>query len=194
MLKFLSIRNILWLGILLFGASACKTDYEKLVARELESGFRQDSLFLGLYLGMSSKDFYAHCWKLNKDQVIKQGSSNISVLYKLTDLKDTADMNFYPTFENDSIYEMLAHVNYRGWAPWNTQLSNDTLVHDVTRMLSKWYGGDFLRIDFPDVGTVWVTMHKNRRILVSKDGESAVKVLFTDMLMERRIRKKPKDE
>jgi hypothetical protein len=186
MYKFLSIRGVLLAGVVLFVVVSCKTDYEKLVDRELKSGERRDTLFLGLRLGMPSKDFYSHCWELNKQKIIRQGYTNVSVLFRLTELRDSADMNFYPTFENDSIYEMRVFINYRGWAPWNKNLSPDTLVFDVIKMMKRWYGGDFIKIEFPDKGTLFVKVDKNRRITVSKDGESNVKVIFTDLVVERR--------
>ena len=194
MYKFLSIRRVLFAGVVLFIAVSCKTDYEKLVDRELKSGVRQDTLFLGLRLGMPSKEFYAHCWELNKQKVIRQGYTNVSVLFRLTELRDSADMNFYPTFENDSIYEMRVFINYRGWAPWNNNLSPDTLVFDVIKMMKRWYGGDFIKIEFPGKGTLYVKVDKNRRITVSKDGESNVKVIFTDLLIERRKEEETENE
>ena len=183
----------MWVGIVLISLVGCKTDYEKLVDRELKRGVRQDTIFLGIHLGMSSKDFFAHCWDLNKRKVIRQGTRNISVLYTLIELKDTADMNFYPSFESDSIYEMPVHINYRGWAPWNTRLSPDSLLFDVVRMLKKWHGNDFLKLQYPDVGPVFVKVDGNRRIVASRDGESQVKVVYTDLLVERR-RKENADE
>lgn len=194
MYKFLSIRGVLLAGVVLFIAVSCKTDYEKLVDRELKSGVRQDTLFLGLRLAMPSKEFYAHCWELNKQKVIRQGYTNVSVLFRLTELRDSADMNFYPTFENDSIYEMRVFINYLGWAPWNSHLSSDSLVTDVVKMMKRWYGGDFIKIEFPDRGTLFVKVDRNRRITVSKDGETNVKVIFTDLLIERRKKVVSKNE
>lgn len=194
MQRYLSIRSLVVIGIVWFTAIGCKTDYERLVDRELKTGLRQDSLFLGIRLGMSSKEFYAHCWELNKQKIIRQGYTNVSVLFRLTELRDSADMNFYPTFENDSIYEMRVFINYRGWAPWNNHLSSDTLESDVIKMMTRWYGGKFLKIVFPEVGTIFVKVDRNRRITVSKDGEANVKVVFTDMFIERRKKKKVENE
>ena len=166
--------------------SGCKTEYEKMVKKELGKGIRQDSLFLGLRLGMSSRDFYAHCWELNKQKVIRQGSGNTSVLWDLTELRDTADANFYPKFYRDSILEMPVLINYKKWSPWNKEQSNDTLLVDVLGLLKRWYGGDFLYIDFPEVGRIYVKVDANRRIMVSKVGESQVKVIYTDLIAEKR--------
>ncbi len=174
------------LGLVIINLAGCQTEYERMVSRELNSGIRKDSLFLGISLGMSSKDFYQRCWDLNKQKLIRQGSGNTTVLWDLTELKDTADVNFYPSFYYDSILEMSAHVSYKAWAPWNKHLSNDSLLVDVVTLLKQWYGGEFIKIDFPDVGIVYVKVDGNRRIMASKFGESQVKIIFTDLLMEKR--------
>ena len=59
---------------------SCETSpYLILEKKELSSGVRYDSLFLGVKFGMSSEEFYSHCWELNKKELIKQGPSNSSV-------------------------------------------------------------------------------------------------------------------
>lgn len=174
---------------------SCKTDYEKLVDREMSSGERQDSLFLGLRLGMSSKEFYARCWEMNKTQLIRQGYTNTSVLLRLNhELRDTADMNFYPTFENDSIYDMQIYIGYLSWAPWNKNLVYDSLVKDVMGMMNKWYGGEFVRIKSNDTVPIYAKVNRNRRILIGKQDEGRVRVIITDMLAEKRKNEKKKNE
>ncbi len=59
-----------------------KAKYERKLKHELAKGVRYDSLFLGLYLGMPEKDFYIHCWELNKKGLIRQGSNNTTVEYR----------------------------------------------------------------------------------------------------------------
>ena len=55
-------RTIVWLlpilisGLILSGCSP-KSRYDRMVKRELASGVRYDSLFMGLYFGMPEKDF-----------------------------------------------------------------------------------------------------------------------------------------
>ena len=72
--------------------------YHRIMEKELARGVRYDTLFLGMYLGMTKKDFYTHCWALNKRGLIRQGPGNASVYYKSVKLKDTVEMNFYPDF------------------------------------------------------------------------------------------------
>ena len=55
--------------------------YKDLEKTELASGKRNDSLFMGIYLGMPSKDFYVHCWQLNNEGLFTDGATNTSVLY-----------------------------------------------------------------------------------------------------------------
>lgn len=183
----LIIKKGAWLLLALVALSSCKSDYQKLVERETASGERQDSLFLGLRLGMSSKEFYSQCWELNKKQLVRQGYTNTSVLLRLNqELRDTADMNFYPTFVNDTIYDMQVHIGYPAWSPWNQRLNTDTLVVDVVRMLNRWYGGDFVKASLKDTIPIYVKVNKNRRIMVSREDEARVRVIYTDLYAEKR--------
>jgi hypothetical protein len=164
--------------------SACKSDYERLVERELASGVRHDSIFMGIYLGMSAKDFYAQCWELNKQKLIRQGNSNTSVLYEMTELKHKADMNFYPTFNGDKILEMPVIFSYTAWAPWNKELWSDSLILDVKNLMEKWYGPGFIKLEHPEKGIRWVKVDGNRRIMLWKEDDQQVKALYTDLTME----------
>ena len=55
-------RFIVFLTAIIFAGilSGCtpKAKYDRMVKRELASGIRNDSIFMGLYLGMPEKDFY----------------------------------------------------------------------------------------------------------------------------------------
>ncbi|NND33064.1 MAG: hypothetical protein HKN76_10775, partial [Saprospiraceae bacterium] len=53
--------------------SCQQNEYYRMEARELASGDRNDTLFFGLHLGMSSKEFYTHCWDLNQQGIVRQG-------------------------------------------------------------------------------------------------------------------------
>jgi hypothetical protein len=79
-------KVILWLlplliSVSMFSGCTPKAKYDRMLKRELASGVRNDSLFMGLYLGMNEKDFYTHCWKLNAQGLIKQGMRNTTVEY-----------------------------------------------------------------------------------------------------------------
>src|SRR3954465_6099665 len=133
--------------------------YKDLVAEEPASGKHVDSLFMGIYLGMSSKDFYLHCWQLNKAGLFTDGENNHAVLYPLKngELKYKASMNFYPEFLNSKIYKMQATFNYDAWAPWNKSMIADSLQQDVLKLFSKWYptGNPFLPIEDKERGIIY---------------------------------------
>src|SRR5450432_667191 len=83
------------------------TEYSRLVKKELATGKRNDSLFMGLYLRMSAKAFYGYCWQMNKKGLFTNGTTGISVMYKIPkDLKYPVTMNFFPFFQEDKITGM----------------------------------------------------------------------------------------
>ena len=168
----------------LFAALSCspRTRYEHRLKKELASGERYDSLFHGLYLGMESRDFYIHCWKLNKEGLIRQGPENKTVAYKVEDeLKYPATMEYYPVFRDDRIAEMPVRFVYNGWTPWNKELSSDMLLKDVLEWYRKIYGKGFIKVVDPKHGPAWVKIDGNRRITLFKEDDLHVWAIFTDM-------------
>ncbi len=172
------------LMLALFIFTACKSDYEKMVDRELRSGIRHDSIFFGLYFGMTSGDFYAHCFDLNHQGLVTNGPENNTVLYTFNNYRYPLDMNFYPAFENNRIYKMGIVFNYQGWAPWNRDLFSDKAVPDVLDILEKWYGKGFLEIKAPDGKPAWVKVNGNRQILVLLQNERNVRVEISDLTVK----------
>jgi hypothetical protein len=172
-------------GCIISGCSP-NAKYERRLKNELASGVRYDSLFMGLYLGMPEKDFYMHCWKLNKKGLIRQGETNTTVLYKTrNELKHPGSLNFYPQFINGKIYEMPVVFAYDGWAPWNKQLSADNLELDILSWYKKVYGNGFIEVKHPEHGTAFVKIDGNRRITIFKEDDSHVWAVFTDMLVKK---------
>lgn len=156
--------------------------YKKRLKEELVSGIRNDSLFMGLYLGMPQKDFYIHCWQLNRKGLIKQGSNNTSVEYQMkNELKYPAVMDFYPNFIEDKIAEMPVKFVYTGWAPWNKKLSSDSLQFDVLNWIKNKYGDHFLKVSHSKKGSAFIKINGNRRITVFKTDEMNVWAVFSDM-------------
>lgn len=167
--------------------SACKSDYDRMIEEGLASGERHDSLFLGLRLDMSKKDFFTHCWELNSQHLIKQGSGNTSVQYDLEELKASAQMNFYPFFFEDKIHEMPVVFSYKAWAPWNREYWSDSLLVDVKNLMERWYGPGFVPIKLPKKGNCYVKVDGNRRIILWTEDEQFVKALYTDLIKEKEL-------
>ncbi len=156
-----------------------KSKYERRLKHELATGLRYDSLFLGLYLGMPEKDFYIHCWELNQKGLIRQGSNNTTVEYRMEDeLKHPGIMNFYPSFVDSKIAEMPVKFTYAGWAPWNQKLSSDSLQTDVMQWFEKKYGDRFMRVDHPKRGSAYIKLDGNRRISVFRENEMNVWAVY----------------
>lgn len=159
--------------------------YRLLVKDELKNQKKVNDIFFGISLGMSSKDFYMHCWTMNKEGVFTDGSSNTSVLYKLEngELQHPAEMNFYPEFHNDKIYVMAVKFKYTGWSPWNKQLGSENLLKDVFTLYKKWYAGGnpFLTIHDEKRGVIYVKVDGNRRIIIGSYDDVEVKVDYSDL-------------
>lgn len=160
--------------------------YEHMLKRELASGIRYDSLFMGLYLGMPEKDFYTHCWKLNREGLIRQGPNNSTVQYILkNELNYPGTMDFYPDFTNGRISEMPVRFVYTGWAPWNKKLSSENLRSDVMKWYEKTYGKGFIEVRHPEKGSAFVKVDGNRRISIFKKDDLYVWAIFTDLLAKK---------
>ena len=191
-------RWILYAIIFSYLFQACRNsgirEYDRIVKKELASGKRVDSLFFGIYLGMTSKSFYTYCWGMNKKQVFTDGTNNLAVLYKLNhqELKYPASMNFYPKFFEDKIYKMGVTFQYVSWAPWNRGMYSDTLILDILKLYGKWYpdGNPFIRIYEKNKGTIYIKVDGNRRITIGKYDDMQVKADYTDLLIEPKLNEK----
>ena len=181
-MRFLSFGFIITVFIgLVF---SCSHPYEKMKERELATGVRNDSLFLGFYLGMSSENFYNHCYKLNRDSLIWQGGGNLSVQYKTDDLKYPAVMNFYPEFSDGVIANMPVIFQYEVFEPWNPNKTGDSLQIQVLGLMKSWYGDEFVEIKHPTYGSAFVNVAGNRQISVYKQSDARVGVYFKDLTLE----------
>lgn len=162
--------------------------YDSLVKKEVKSHKSVNDIFFGINLGMPSKDFYVHCWNMNKKGLFTDGPQNASVSYKLVnnELKHPAELNFYPEFINGKVYKMWARFQYMGWAPWNKKLDSDDLLTDVVNLYKKWYpsGNPFITISDEKKGTIYVKVDGNRRIIIGRYDDVEVKVDYTDLRVE----------
>ena len=162
--------------------------YKKLVDEEMSTGARVDSLFFDFHFGMTSKEFYAECWKKNKQEMFTDGAGNTAVQYKMkNELKYPTSMNFYPGFNQGKISKMGVSFQYDGWAPWNKHLSSDSLQQDVLRLFKGWYpeGNPFITINDDKRGPLYIKVDKNRRIIIGRYDDAYVKVDYTDLTVEK---------
>ncbi len=168
-------------GLILFSCSP-KSRYDRKLTHELASGERNDTIFMGIYLGMSDKDFYTHCWTLNREGLIRQGNSNMSVERVLDkELPYPATMNFYPNFGHGKITELPVRFVYNGWSPWTKELSAENLQKDVLAWFKKLYGGGYISVEHPLRGSAFIKLDGNRRITIYTENDMYVWAVFKDM-------------
>ena len=171
------------IAALIVGGCTPRKTYERRLKRELASGIRYDSLFMGITFGMTQKEFYEHCWDMNKDSIVKQGSANMSVQYDLNEeLKHPATMNFYPKFDSGKIVEMPVRFIYNAWAPWTKELSASSMAIDVKTWYEDIYGKGFITVTHPFHGEAYTKIDGNRRITIYVENDLYVWAIFTDLL------------
>jgi hypothetical protein len=161
-----------------------------------EDARRVDSLFLGISLGMDKKQFYDHCWTMNKQRLVTHGPSNMNVEYRFANqfVRDTVIMRFYPTFTNEKIDEMPVLYTYNGWAPWNRQFWADSLLSEMLVMYKQTYGDDFKLLNHKTMGKVYYQMKGRRRINLFVRDDQYVQAVFTDLKVAKEKKDKENEE
>lgn len=177
--------NLFLLGFLF----SCQSEYAKLEKKELSSGKVVNELFFGLELGMNRKAFFETCWEQNRQGVLTNGPTELSVEHSLTlPSGNPAKMRFYPKFEEDRIYLMPVEFQYESWAPWNEELSAEKLREDVVKLFENWYGPGFIEVTNEDRSQIaFVKMDGNRRIRVFKKHLSVVRAEIVDLPVQKRL-------
>lgn len=183
---------VLVCALLCVGGCSKQSDYDRLVERELATGVVHNELFLGYELGMPRQAFYDHSWDLNRQGLVMQGPQNQTVQYEMEDdLPHSAKMFFYPDFQDDKIYRMRVRFLYDGWAPWNREMSSDSLQLDVVDLFEEWYGDGFVEFGRSQESfgqnIQYVKVDGNRRIVVARHSGSEVMAVFTDLNAERKM-------
>ena len=137
---FFSLVGILCL--IFFGCNP-ENKLEKVIEKELATGIRNDSLFLGLEFGFTMQEFYNQCRELNKQGLVMEGSKNMSVEYVFKDSLDRPiAFNFYADREaNGPIHKYYTSFYYYAFA-LNRHLYADRLMEMLPAILMDWYGGN----------------------------------------------------
>lgn len=189
-LLHLRFSKLLFILILSIPIISCTSDYEKMESKELSSGKIENEIFLGLELGMGKKAFYEKCWDLNKEGLLTNGPTELSVEYEAAmPSGNPAKMRFYPKWKDDKIYMMPVEFTYEGWAPWNEELEVEKLREDVVKLFEEWYGPGFIEVSNDAKSQiVFVKIDGNRRIRIFKKHLSAVSVEISDLPIEKKLK------
>lgn len=176
--KFIFLISTFAIAVLL---SNCENEqnYNTLIQQGINSGIENNEMFLNYELGMTRDDFFKVSWEMNKEEKI---SGLVKIDYELQDLKSRAMMRFYPEFVDDRISKMPVDVHYTGWAPWNRELSSDSLVVDLVEYYEGNYNTTFRKVYNPDIEkNAYLSVEGNRAISVYPLTEMAARVEFTDL-------------
>ena len=168
-------------ALLMMTMAACDQDYAALRQRELASGVRNDSIFMGMYFGMPRSEFYRHCFELNKQGLVTNGAQNTSVLYVMPGYRQPIDIDFYPDFCDDKICNMKVWFDYQTWAPWNKEYYAETLVPDALSILEKWFGPGFVKQRSAQGKSCWAKVNGNREITLHILDERRLRADITDI-------------
>ncbi len=179
-------------------AAGCKDSvtYYKLVERELATNIRNDTLLHGIQFGMNKREFFAHCWELNKKGVYKEGAGNTTVFYEMERNDKKYNVNFYPNFSDGKITELPVEYTYPAFAPWNPKYSIDLLHKEIVELYIEQYGKDYLEIvsKKPDQDIAFVWINGNRRISVYKNvSRNSVIARYFDLSSEKTREVAPND-
>ena len=181
-MKIKTIHFFFSIILFMFGCQGTeKKNLQEVEKQELAKGTRCDSIFQGLYFGMSEPDFYAHCWKKNKEKIFAQ-ALNMKVDYDLThnESKFPLKINFFPMFAQEKIYEVPTHITFLNTDYFNPEMKTDKLLIEVKKLMEKWYG-EFFITPLPNGRNAYAQVLGNRRILIKVDKENEVAVVFTDL-------------
>jgi hypothetical protein len=74
---------------------------------------------------------------------------------------------------------------YKGWAPWNKNLTSDKLIVDILMYYEKTYGSGFIEVKHRVRGSAYVKVNGNRRITIFKQDELHVWAIFTNLLVKK---------
>lgn len=156
-------------------------DYNRSVAKEINSGVRHDSLFFGLFLGMWREEFRAQCLEMNHQKIFQQGTKGPTVEYQMHELDYSASMNFLPKYEGDTIVEMAVIFEYDKWSPWDKTSHSIALIEDVYDLFVEWYGKPFHTVSLTSGKKVLVQVKGNRRIILYIHDDKQVRALISDL-------------
>jgi len=181
-----SISNRIYpaIGILLLIIFGCSNEnkLEKVIQKELASGVRNDSLFLGLKFGIELQEFYDHCRELNKQGLVREGPRNMSVEYLFKDSIDQPiAFNFYAEKNDDGpIHQYNTSFYYYAWV-LNRHLQSDRLMAMLTPILMDWYGGNEPFTQIIDGKKHLYKIDGNRMIDLYIHDESTVVATYSDL-------------
>jgi hypothetical protein len=154
------MKNSIWFLLGLLVLVSCKkkvVSYEELLnSRDTTKVY--EALHFGIRFGMSPKDYFDHCRKLNAEGKLFDGDGSMVSKSICTELSEPAFMYIQP------LYDATNHINgqslffrYQNASIFNAKLSIDNLEKDVFKWMCTHYGTTYARISETDHDAlVWI--------------------------------------
>lgn len=174
---------------LLILTHACnrKQSLRKVVAEEMARNVKVDSLFYGLYFGMTLQDFYDHSFEMNQQGIFFQNNMNVEVIIKYDDdFSSPVDFVFFPETFYPTIQKIDGHMMFRQWAPFTKVFTASKLQEEVKEKMEEWYEGrDFIKIAHPKGHWpyAYAKVDGNRKILLYRSfDDQKLEVVFENLM------------
>lgn len=163
-----------------------QSSYEEVVARELSSGERHDSLFMGIHFNMHMQTFYDHCFEMNQKGLFFKEEGSVNVVWTLEEgFSAPVDFVFFPQGGHTLIQEIKGHMIYKNWTPFTKEFRAGKLQEELKAEMERWYGGrPFIKVEHPlDYWPYsYLKVDGNRKIhLYRSFDDSKVEVVFEDL-------------
>ncbi|MDG2371946.1 MAG: hypothetical protein P8L83_04980 [Flavobacteriaceae bacterium] len=189
-MKYPKLLKIVFISSLLVLITSCQSEYDRTVNREMSSGKNYTDLIFGLKLGQTQKDFYTHCWELNKKKLINQGPSNQFVRHVLDSVSPIYNPNynmellFYGIFDDKKIMTgMKMRISYLGWDPVAKNLQKDSLLDEGMKMIESIFSGNsFINLNKDINGLpIMVKVDGNRQVTAYVYDNRFVELIIEDL-------------
>ena len=168
--------------------TACESEYSRTVKSELKTGVVHEDLILGLKIGQTQKEFYDHCWQLNKAKIVHQGPGNrFARQYILLDstAQDAkkVDMLFYGIFDQAKVmHGMHMIMSYVAWSPWAKEYQATILLEELKKKYLREYAGNpFIEITIDEDIKAYAKVDGNRQIILYPSSDKDVTVKIQDL-------------
>lgn len=167
------------------------TNFEKKLETEINSGIRNDTIFLGYTFGMSKKEFAQKTKNLRKEGKLYVNKSDM-LAYKMTiaenDFGKDVEATYSPDFYQDKLFELGVSVKSTKYnTPELTQLQ---LVNLFTNKYGSYdHKEESVLEDYDNY--IWIDGNRHIKIAV---GFTDARIFYTDILAKREFENQKKTE
>ena len=163
-----------------------KLTLDEVVTEEMARNIKVDSLFYGLYFGMTMQDFYDHSFDMNQEGIFFQNNMSAQVIIRYDeDFSVPVDFVFFPDTSFPSIQKINGYMMFRQWSPFTKEYPASKLQEELKEKMEEWYGGrDFIKIAHPKRHWpyAYAKVDGNRKIVLYRSfDDQRVEVVFENL-------------